>query len=740
VNNAQDNSEEGAEAVTGATPEDVVGAAPEDGAGPAPEAMVSKILDAAVRAIPGTRRPGQEQMAQEVSRALREGRHLLVQAGTGTGKSLAYLVPALVHAVTRDQVVVVATATLALQRQITKHDLPKVLEAAGETLGRRPTQALLKGRGNYLCLNKTSPSGFDDPGAAEPLVTRSEATGSMTGSRLAAEARAVTEWAGRTTNGDRDDLPDGVSQTTWRRFSVGARECLGDKCAFVDECFAERARAAVAEADLVVTNHAMLALQTTGLPMLPEHSALIVDEAHQLVDSITSALTGVLNSGAIRRAANAVRQLEQTAELEAQARVLEKAAVALDVALGLALGTQARGASAGRPEQALRQPGGLSGDLALAVSAVEAATREALSAVGQERDAAPAPKKAAEAALHELRDLCRRLTPSGDQAAEPAGSDVIWLSREPDGDPQIRVAPLDVSQSLGQGLFSEVTGVLTSATLTPGGQAEPIARDCGLRPGLWDHREVDSPFNYGEQAILYIAADLPAPGRETGHRPLQHRRLAELINAAGGGALGLFTSHAAAREAAVALRQELDFPILLQEEGNVPGLVERFLKDPATCLFGVTSLWQGIDAPGSTCRLVTIDRLPFPRPDDPLVKARTELAERSGLNGFMTVSLAHAALMLAQGAGRLIRSREDQGVVAVLDSRLATARYGGFVIKSLPPFWRTTDLAAATGALRRTRPGQLGGGAPMGPPGPREVVGSQGIGDAAITDETKEGL
>jgi ATP-dependent DNA helicase DinG len=281
--------------------------------------------------------------------------------------------------------------------------------------------------------------------------------------------------------------------------------------------------------------------------------------------------------------------------------------------------------------------------------------------------------------------------------------DVVWLARGASGEPSVSAAPLDVAGPIAAGLLGRATAVLTSATLTLGGRMEPAAAAVGLEVGEWDGIDVGSPFDYGRQGILYVAADLPQPGRDTAHRAAQQERLRTLVEASGGGALGLFTSLAAAEEAAETLRAELDIPILLQGEKTIAALVAEFVEDPAACLFGTISLWQGVDAPGRTCRLVAIDRLAFPRPDDPVNSARVEAANQAGRSGFMTVSAAHAALMLAQGAGRLIRSVEDKGVVAVLDPRLATKRYGAFLAGSMPPMWRTRDLDTVLAALRRLR-------------------------------------
>jgi ATP-dependent DNA helicase DinG len=279
--------------------------------------------------------------------------------------------------------------------------------------------------------------------------------------------------------------------------------------------------------------------------------------------------------------------------------------------------------------------------------------------------------------------------------------DVHWIDRTASGASVLSAAPLEVSEDLRRHVLDRATTVLTSATLTLGGSLNPAAGSAGLGSGEWDGLDVGSPFDYPRQAILYTARDLPEPGRDDAHRAAQHQRLRELITAAGGGALALFTSQRAAEAAGEALRDGLDLPIGVQGDKALPALIEDFVGDPRACLFGTISLWQGIDAPGITCRLVVIDRLAFPRPDDPVMSARAEAADRAGNSGFMTVSAAYAALMLAQGAGRLIRSVDDRGVVAVLDPRLVTKRYGQFLIRSMPPMWPTTDLPVALGALKR---------------------------------------
>ena len=297
--------------------------------------------------------------------------------------------------------------------------------------------------------------------------------------------------------------------------------------------------------------------------------------------------------------------------------------------------------------------------------------------------------------------------------------EVMWLSRqggwEPgrgyvpadDSDPAtLSIAPLNVGGRLREGLFEGRTVVLTSATLTVGESFDAVAGDLGLKGSgapKWDGIDVGSPFDYPRQGILYMAKHLDKPGRQLSDGMLQE--IQDLLEASGGGALGLFSSRRAAEEAAEVMRERTGLSILCQGESTLSALVSQFAEEPDTSLFGTMSLWQGVDVPGNSLRLVVIDRIPFPRPDDPLSQARTRDVARHGGNGFMRISATHAAVRMAQGAGRLVRSVTDRGVVAVLDPRLATERYGGYITSALPDFWRTTDGDVVRGVLARLASG-----------------------------------
>ncbi|RUP82921.1 MULTISPECIES: ATP-dependent DNA helicase [unclassified Kocuria] len=655
-----------------------------------------ELLDAAVAALGGQRRDGQRFMAAKVAEALETRRHLLVQAGTGTGKSLAYLVPALRHARDADKPVVVATATLALQSQITGRDVPRLLDALEDELDERPTVALLKGRSNYACLHKVEGGYPEDDDAALFSVPVTATGGASSGAErplggLAQQVVRLREWVESTETGDRDDVQPGVSDAAWRQVSVTAKECLGRKCPLVEECFAERARAQAGEADVVITNHALLAINAfEGLSVLPEHDVVIVDEAHELRDRVTGAVTASLSAAAVRAAGTGVRK-----HTAASGEALERAAEAFDRAFD--------------DEQSGLLPRGFTEEQVYAVRGVQDAARTGLSETKGESKGEDAGRHAARSRLSELLDTAERML------GADTTRDVLWVSRvgrwspgagyvgAGPGEPAtLNIAPLSVAGPLREGLFDGRTVVLTSATLAVGSSFSSVAGSLGLQgPGApkWRGVDVGSPFDYRSQGILYVAKHLAKPGRGVSHEQLDE--LLELLEASGGGALGLFSSRRAAEDAAEALRERTELPILCQGDASLPSLVKEFTDDPAASLFGTMSLWQGVDVPGHSCRLVVIDRIPFPRPDDPLGTARTRATERAGGNGFMAVSAAHAAVRLAQGAGRLIRSSGDRGVVAVLDSRLATARYGTFLTRSLPPLWRTTDRQTVLGALKR---------------------------------------
>ncbi len=635
---------------------------------------LTDLLHAAVTAVGGVERVGQVTMAQAVKDAVDDQSHLLVQAGTGTGKSLGYLVPALSHG----ERVVVATATLALQRQLVERDLPRTVESLKPLLRREPQFAMLKGRSNYLCLHRLHegvPQDEED-GLFDPFEAAAPT------SKLGKDLLRLRDWADETESGDRDGLTPGVSDRAWSQVSVTSRECLGaTKCAYGAECFAEAARERAKLADVVVTNHALLAIDAIeGAPVLPSHEVLIIDEAHELVSRVTGVATGELSPIGVNRAVKRAARL-----------VNEKAADAL-LSAGEGFERVMELLLSGRLEE-------IPEDLGYALAALRDACRLVITALGETRDKSvqdeDVVRKQALASVEHVHEVAERLVQGSEY-------DVVWSERHDRFGASLRVAPLNVSGLLREKLFTERSVVLTSATLKLGGDFNGVAASLGLSPEgattsadgeevpQWKGVDVGSPFDYPRQGILYVARHLSQPGRDSGREDMLDE-LAELIEAAGGRTLGLFSSMRGAQAAAEAMRGRLEHPVLLQGEETLGELIRTFAQDAKTCLFGTLSLWQGVDVPGVNCQLVVMDRIPFPRPDDPLMSARQKSVEEHGGNGFMAVAATHAALLMAQGAGRLIRATGDRGVVAVLDPRLATARYGGFLRSSMPEFWYTTD-------------------------------------------------
>ncbi|WP_425394187.1 ATP-dependent DNA helicase [Actinomadura oligospora] len=669
------------------------------------------LLAAAVQAIGGAERPGQVTMAEAVEQALDGGEHLAAQAGTGTGKSLAYLIPAIRHAVTKGRTVVVSTATIALQRQLVDRDLPRLAEALRPHLGTELKFAILKGRRNYLCLHRVQTGVPDEQEEDHSLFDPQQL------SVLGRQVKRLNEWADETRTGDRDELVPGVTEQAWRQVAVTAKECLGaTRCPQGTECFAELARAQAGEAHIVVTNHALLAIDALEeFQVLPEHDVVIVDEAHELVDRVTAVATGDISAAAVDTAARRCGRLIE----EGVADRLKGSAEDLTLLL--------EEFPAGRLDV-------LPDALGNALAVVRDAAHACLTAIGPEKkelDPADAgARKAARSALEDLHDTSVRLLESY-QVEIASRNEVVWLEKpfvqdgRPKRPPTLHVAPIGVGGLLRTTLFEQRTAVLTSATLTLGGSFEPLARQWGLPPLdvppardakadpaedkaktkdkkelPWSGIDVGSPFDHPRSGILYVARHLPQPGRD-GLPDAYLTEITELIEAAGGRTLGLFSSMRAARQAADELKDHLSHPLLCQGEDSTSLLVKQFAEDERTCLFGTLSLWQGVDVPGPSLQLVIMDRIPFPRPDDPVASARQRAVAARGGNGFMAVAATHAALLLAQGAGRLLRAMDDRGVVAVLDPRLATARYGGFLKTSLPPFWATTDPETVRGALRR---------------------------------------
>lgn len=683
----------------------------------------------------GEDRPGQREMCEAVAAALDDEHHLLVEAGTGTGKSLAYLIPAILSG----RRVVVATATKALQDQLLGQDIPFL----AEHLDRPFEAAVLKGRANYLCLARLHEASEDGSRDDQLKLVRP--------SMVHETVPALVDWAQTAESGERSDLPVDVSAILWDALTVSARECPGARqCPHGEGCFAERARDRALEADLVVVNTHLYCLDlAVGGTLLGEHDAAVIDEAHTLEETAAGVFGLALGPGRFSWLADQLKGVlvRDAAEVKALERLSRAFGRALD-------GRDRRRVDTGE------------GTLATALTTAGQVVGEALSTIRDLK--VPESSHARKLRVLQATDgLAREI----EAAAELPDGHVAWVE-EGEGI-SLRVAPVDVGPLLAQHLFADRPVVLTSATLSVGGRIEPTAWNLGLREPAadgsgsrtgtpedpdgsdpiddgdhiagdaggsdvagssalagtsdlpadgaargagedesgdadtavsgagrtWSELQVPSSFDYREQALLYCASHLPDP-RDDGFVDAAVEELAGLVEAAGGRTLALFTSYRALRAAADALRDRWEWQVLVQDDAPRSVLLQKLRDDERSCLFATMAFWQGVDIPGDAVRLVTIDKLPFARPDEPLTQARREAAERQGRSGFETVDLARAARLLAQGAGRLIRSRTDRGVVAVLDRRLARARYRRAILDSLPPLRRSIDAEEVRDFLR----------------------------------------
>ncbi len=675
------------------------------------EASVAELLRRVVATLPaGEVRAGQVEMAEAVAKVFASGGHIAVAAGTGTGKSLAYLVPA----VSSGKRVVVATATKALQDQLANKDLPLVSRGLGQPV----RWAVLKGRSNYVCrqrLHELEALGdqqrFDAPDLAtevvavdsEPHEAGSDArprgsARAVTARRVGDEVRRLAAWAESTGSGDRAELSFEPSLQAWSSVSVTADECPGARrCPSGGECFAEAARLRAAAADIVVVNlHLLGADLRCGGEVLPEHGALVIDEAHELEDVLAASLGVDVSPGRLRALASGARGALVAAGRRAQRGEDTAPARAVEAVLG----------AAARFEELLadgaerRLPPGLGGEIgdhvSLLVDRLErlgGELRRASEAPGGHgnRTGGDGPSSGGDGAQRCLRallgvDRCREEL-AGCLAA--GADEVVWVAGGVR--PAIHSAPLDVSGPMSAQVFSVLPVVLTSATLPRG-----LAARVGAPARSTSELDVGSPFAYKAHGLLYCATSLP-DRRSPQAEAAIHDEIEALVLAAGGRTLALFTSRRAMELAAEVLAQRLPWPVLVQGELPKAGLLEALSAQSAACLFATMSFWQGVDVPGPALTLVVIERIPFPRPDDPLMAARREAAGRAG---FQQVDLPRAATLLAQGAGRLIRTATDRGVVAVLDPRLARASYGPVLVKAMPPMRRTRERAQAEAFLR----------------------------------------
>ena len=647
----------------------------------------AETLRSAVAAMPrGAARGGQAAMCAAAADLIEhadggEPRHLTVAAGTGTGKSLAYLAAA----VAAGRPVVIATATKALQDQLLHHDVPAVAEG----LGRPVAAATLKGRGSYLCRQK-----------ADELLAARRRDGTITAATPTAadEIDRLLQWAATTGSGDEADLPFAPTREAWAELSTDSSECPGaSRCPAGQTCHAERAKQRAAAADVVIVNqHLYLLSSRVGMENLPPHSTVIIDEAHELESAASSVFGVTVNAARFRRLRdNAANHIDK-----ATAETLRTAADALLDALADRVGLPFTERLPPPPDVAAAAEAAASviaavaDDLAIAVRDHADSSLPGLDPDGSGSGSLPG--GSAEQQLRRASAAADSLHADLRIAADPGPGWASWAEQTgPRSRPQWRIAPADVATLLHEAVWEHTSAVLTSATVPPGHE-----RSVGLDiAGTHTLIDVGSPFDY-RSSLLYCPPKMPRPGRPGWNEALRDET-AGLVEAAGGRALVLCTSWKTVHDLTDHLRVTLPhLPVLSQNDHPKPELMRRFAAEHAACLVGTLGLWQGVDVPGESLSLTVITRLPFPRPDDPLTEARRALA---GDNAFHAVDLPITATRLAQGAGRLIRSETDRGVVAVLDPRLATARYRTVILDAMPPFKRTIDRSHAVAALNEIR-------------------------------------
>lgn len=686
-----------------------------------PEKAAIRLLDEVVAGHANAEdRPQQHEMARLVADAVTSGEPLIVQAGTGTGKSLAYLCAA----VGTKASVVVSTATRQLSDQLLNSDVPLVAEAVKSLENRDLTAVSLKGRANYLCLakvdelhrlearaNEAAPQPEQveelDLGIEVPTVAPTEAQKPR--KPTSADLRALNEllqWAdSHPVSGDRVGAP-AAPDRVWAQVSTDTAGCPGARvCAFGDDCLAERARARARAADVVVVNHALLAQDLISPnPLFDDRDLIVIDEVHELQDYLSSAWGAEVFAGSIDRVmTNAARRVPKSKQslVDKSFAAVGDAAIVTQELMGL---------------PAKRWEGELPPSLAGPLESLERRAGELASAFDEiVRQAGSDGGDASTAALQSARGQLQDLAVALNLVRTPNDAFVRWSATDREGGASVlRAAPLTVGRTFRDRVGSRAL-VATSATACVAGDFGPLAESMGLidppaqsadgepLPTTWMGIDVGSPFDYEKQAILYIPDDIPEPvGKERAeHTAAVLDELTELIAAAGGRTLALFTTTAAARNAADHLRQKTKHVIL--EHGELPPavLAEEFAQDETSVLCATMGMWAGLNVVGSACTLVVIDKIPFAPMDDPLSAARRANVDANGGNGFKEVFVNHAALMLTQGAGRLIRHRDDRGVVAILDPRIHTRGYGQLIVRTLPPMWRTTDRDLVLAALRR---------------------------------------
>ena len=590
-------------------------------------------------------RQGQIEMVYNIAKSINAQRSIVVQAGTGTGKSLGYLVPSIIQG----KKTVVATATKALQDQLHNSDLPLLQQ----TLGHDFTWAVVKGRSNYVCVQRVEEyKEQPDDLFATPAQQKSKK-----------ELEQLITWSHTTESGDFEELTFPTHENTRKAISVGVDECPGrSKCPSGNKCFAEKARDAANDADVIVVNLHLYGLHlASGGNILPEHEVVIFDEAHQLESVLSDTVGTTISGGRISSAAGAMRQVFAAPELTNR---LEEQALRLTTILSPLSG------------QRLTQP-----VPSQITELLQTIRLEVMEKIGLLREITT-DNESTQQKIYRAQTQSTRLVESLDLVLGSTTGFVFFVEGN-ENRALLKVSPLHVGDILREQVWSTHCAVLTSATIP-----QTMPERVGLDRDTIEVLSVDSPFDYEKNSRLYCSPEFPDRNSPR-FTEFVHDELEALITAAGGRTLALFTSNKALHAAIAEMRTRLPMTILTPSELPRQKLIEDFLADESSCIFASQSFFQGIDLPGRTLSLVVLDKLPFPRPDDPLLEARREAVGRE--TSFQAIDLPLAATALAQAAGRLIRTASDKGVVAVLDRRLATANYWRTLISALPPMARTRN-------------------------------------------------